>query len=78
MSDGRWGDEIGLEELGGCCIGIEQKEGRRIRRGGGNVRTEKEKDDTHQKKMRIIEIATPESSAADRTSVRGGRCGRIE
>lgn len=25
MSDGRWGDEIGLEELGGCCIGIERK-----------------------------------------------------
>lgn len=40
------------------------------------MRTEKEKDDTHQKKMRIIEIATPESSAADRTSTGTIRSGR--
>lgn len=53
------------------------KEGRRIRRGGGGkVRTEREKDDTHQKKMRIIEIATPESSAADRTSAGAGNPAR--
>lgn len=47
---------------------VSNERGTKNKEEGGKVRTKREKDDTHQKKMRIIEIATPESSAADRTS----------
>ena len=36
---------------------------------GTTWRCDMEEETTHQKKMRMIEIATPESSAAERTSV---------